>query len=77
MKFIPVSRFEDVEGALDARHGQGADEHWDLGLVPLRRRVLLLGRHAPPRLVLVAKLPSIKSSRYFPGNKTILRGNLN
>ena len=49
-----------MEGALDARHGQGADEHGDLGLVPLRRRVLLLGRHAPPRLVLVAKLPSIK-----------------
>ena len=59
MKFIPVSRFEDVEGALDARHGQRADEHGDLGLVPLRRRVLLLGRHAPPRLVLVAKLPPI------------------
>ena len=51
-----------MEGALDARHGQGADEHGDLGLVPLRRRVLLLGRHAPPRLVLVAKLPPIKVS---------------
>ena len=62
MKFIPVSRFEDVEGALDARHGQGADEHGDLGLVPLRRRVLLLGRHAPPRLVLIAKLPPIEAA---------------
>ena len=57
MKLIPVSRLKYMQGALDSGHGQRADEHRDLGLVPLRRRVLLLGRHAPPRLVLLAELP--------------------